>query len=434
MNFNFYKVILQRIILSATTCLMLSGGFASCAVDKKNVENEDTEKLASTLWHDTLSNELSDIPDLQPLDADIERFMMKYDIRGLSLAITRNDSLLYAKGYGWADKEANIRMAPTTETRLASVSKLLTAVAIMRMVDEKKISLSSRVFGPKGILNDSSIIAKHCDSRIFDITVNQLLCHYAGFSQKLGDPMFRTMDYMQNFGLKAPPSKEELVRIVTGWKLASDPGTNFKYSNFGYLLLSMIIEKVSGKSYWDYLAEEIFKPVGATAFHPAGNYLADRYPFEAKYYSPDPAPVDEYNGSGKLVNRVYGGADIHGLMGGGGWIGSAPALARLIAAVDGDNGVPDILSAESIRSMTQYDPKRNLAKGWIRIDSVGNWTRTGTLASAHVFAKKYADGECWVITTNTGVYLGFNFSRQMGNLAERLRRDYSSKLPRRNLW
>ena len=79
----------------------------------------------------TIANEMSQIPELEGLDKKIEKYIWKWHIKGASLAITRNDSLVYAKGYGWADQENEIHMAPGHIMRVASVSKLITAAGIM---------------------------------------------------------------------------------------------------------------------------------------------------------------------------------------------------------------------------------------------------------------------------------------------------------------
>ena len=76
--------------------------------------------------------------------------------------------------------------------------------------------------------------------------------------------------------------------------------------------------------------------------------------------------MEEFNGSGNMVERVYGGSNVNGLMGAGGWVASAADLARLVAAIDGEPGVKNILSDESISTMTSYDEKENMSRGGVR--------------------------------------------------------------------
>ena len=109
--------------------------------------------------NDTLTNEMSDIPDLLAMDKKVNAYLRKWQMKGASLAITRGDSLVYAKGYGWADEENGQEMTPRHILRMASVSKLITAAGIMVLHDRGDLNIKDTVFGPAGILNDSTITA-----------------------------------------------------------------------------------------------------------------------------------------------------------------------------------------------------------------------------------------------------------------------------------
>lgn len=403
----------------------------------KDLTEEKTKATAAvdTGWSNRLTNELSDCPELMGMDRQIERFMGKWSIRGLSLAVTRNDSLLYAKGYGMADVEAGREMTPQNIMRLASASKLVTAIAIMRLVEEGRLRLDSKVFGPEGILNDTAYTSAIKDNRLFDITVDHLLQHKAGFGMGAGDPMFNTKDIIAAKHLPGPPTNEELTEIVLGRKIAFTPGQGFRYSNFGYMLLSLVIERVTGESYWDYVTEDVLHPAGCYRFRPATNYYADRGEDEVRYYGPDTVSVEEWNGSGRMVERVYGGSNVNGLLGAGGWCASASDLARLVAATDKYPHVSNIISNESIDSLTAFDKDNDhISRGWSEIDENGKWRRTGTLSSTHTLIERFPNGECWVMITNSGVWTGHNFSRSMTQLVSDLRARYGSSFPRRDLW
>ena len=391
-------------------------------------------KAGGIPWSDTLTNKASDIPALISMDNEIERFRNKWEIKGISLAITRHDSLLYAKGYGWADMENEKPMETSSIMRIASASKLITAVAIMHLIEQGKMSLDSKVFGDQGILNDTAFTNAMRDPRMPDITVDHLLQHKGGFTLGAGDPMFNTVDIMDVKHLKTPPSNPELVKIVLGRRLGFQPGSGRRYSNFGYMLLSLCIEKVTGKSYWDYVTEEILKPAGAHKFRPATNYYTQRHPYETRYYGPDTVKVREFNGSGRMVDRVYGGSNVNGLLGAGGWVTSASDLARVVASIDGDPRVKDILKPASVQAMVARDDEDKQTRGWSESDGKGKWSRTGTLGSTHALIVRFPQGDCWVMTTNSGVWTGHNFSRDMMRLIERLRQRYSGDLPRHNLW
>lgn len=385
-------------------------------------------------WLDSLTNADSDYAPLEKMDKEVGRFMGKWNIRGMSISVSRNDSLLYTKGFGYADKEKGEIMQPKHIMRIASVSKLITAVAIMKLVEEGKLSLSSTVFGPQGILNNPEYTEILGDSRAQNITIENLLQHKGGFTTAAGDPMFNTVEIKRLKQLDHAPSNDELIKIVMSRKLGFEPGMGRKYSNFGYMLLSKVIEKVTGESYWDYVRTNILAPAGAYNMRPAHNYYEERQPDEVKYYSPDTTLVEDINNNGKMVNRCYGGANINALLGAGGWASSSADLSRLVASIDGNPHVKDILTKESIEKMTAHADDDKLSLGWSESDGMGTWTRTGTLASAHAIVKKFPNGECWVITMNTGVWTGFRFSQDLEELIRSLREKYSSSLPKQDLF
>lgn len=395
---------------------------------------DDPGKGNDVVWSDTLTNHASEVEGLAPMDAEIRRFLQKWEIKGLSLAVTRHDSLLYAKGYGWADEQTGREMDASTIMRMASVSKLVTAVGIMKLVEQGKLTLDSKVFGPEGILNDTSFTAAMRDPRMTDITVDHLLRHKGGFTLGAGDPMFNTKDIMQVKKLTSPPTNEELTKIVLGRRLGFTPGAGRRYSNFGYMLLSLVIERVSGENYWDFVRENVLEPAGAYQFRPATNYYSERHDREARYYPPDDELVEEFNGSGRMVERVYGGSNVNGLLGAGGWVASAADLARLVASIDGEPGVENIINDESIALLTAYDEKDNMSRGWSEVTPNGKWTRTGTLSSTHALIQRFPEGDCWVVLTNSGVWTGHHFSHDLQRLVDRLRSRYSPSLPRRSLW
>lgn len=415
------------------TIIIFSTAYVKRQTSKATLQKEQVIKPEDR-WYSNLTNEMSDYEPFNSLDNRVEQFMGKWGIKGLSLAVTRNDSLMYAKGYGWADMEAAIKMKPTHIMRLASASKLVTAVAIMHLCEQGKLTLDSKVFGPEAILNDTSYTNAIKDNRLFDITIDHLLRHRAGFGKGAGDPMTTTKDIMAAHNLQQPPTNEELTAIVLGRKIAFTPGEGYRYSNFGYMLLSLIIERLSGQSYWDYVNREILEPAGCYRFRPATNYYAERTQDEVKYYGPDSVKVEEFNGSGKMVDRVYGGININGLVGAGGWCASASDLARLIASIDKYPHIADILSNESIDRMTAYNENENKAIGWSETYEDGKWRRTGTLSSTHTLVEHFPNGECWVMITNSGIWTGFHFSRDLTQLVSDLRGTYSDRLPKRDLF
>jgi len=424
------KARILALFAATSFALALIFGLSACGRKKQDVDTRKAVRL-----NEVLTNEMSDTSVLEKMDRRIVSFMNEYQLKGLQMAVVRNDSLLYAKGYGWADEQKGEKMSPRNVMRLASVSKLITAIGIMTLCENDVISLDDKVLGPDGILCDEKFTSAIRDTALYDVTIEQLLRHEAGFSTALGDPMFSTRSIMKNNRLKEAPDHDTLVRIVLGRKLAYAPGKGHKYSNFGYLLLSMVIERVTGMRYEDWMLENVIEKAGCWGFSLANNYYEQRAPGEVRYYVPSNEPkVEEYNGSGRMVERCYGGNDIHALSGAGAWVGSIPELARLVCSVDGRPSIPDILSKESVERMTEYVDEDTYSLGWNDTDPEKGWQRTGSFSGTSASIMYYPDGELWIMVTNTSTWKGHLFSRYMRKLCTDLREKYDPVFPLQDLF
>ena len=408
---------------------------SSCSSDKSQEKDSIYEASYRKHLNDTLTNALSAQPELHAMDSIMQRYLKRWEIHGAQLAISRHDSLLYARGFGYADKDRKIPMEPSYIMRMASVSKLVTATGIMKLRDMGKIRLSDKVFGPKGILNDTFYVNSIRDKRYFDITVEQLLRHKAGFTNYAGDAIFSTRYIMQQNHLTTPPDHRTLLRIVLRRHLGYTPGTAQRYCNIGYTLLSLIIEKRTGMSYENFMQRYVLYPAGCYDFHIAGNYLKDRRPNETVYYMHSSSvPVPEFNNSGRMVVRCYGENDITTALGAGAWVASAAELCRLVASIDGDRTVPDVISPQAVKLLTQDMPDHQFSLGWNFTPRNRPWIRTGSLVGTSALVLRYPDGECWVFITNTSTWKGHKFSQDTMALFEKLRKRFGSKMPKRNMF
>lgn len=408
---------------------------SSCSSYKSQEKDSIYEASNRKHLNDTLTNALSAQPELHAMDSIMQRYLKRWEIHGAQLAISRHDSLLYARGFGYADKDRKIPMEPSYIMRMASVSKLVTATGIMKLRDMGKIRLSDKVFGPKGILNDTFYVNSIRDKRYFDITVEQLLRHKAGFTNYAGDAIFSTRYIMQQNHLTTPPDHRTLLRIVLRRHLGYTPGTAQRYCNIGYTLLSLIIEKRTGMSYENFMQRYVLYPAGCYDFHIAGNYLKDRRPNETVYYMHSSSvPVPEFNNSGRMVVRCYGENDITTSLGAGAWVASAAELCRLVASIDGDRIVPDVISPQAVKLMTQEMPDHQFSLGWNFTPRNRPWIRTGSLVGTSALVLRYPDGECWVFITNTSTWKGHKFSQDTMALFEKLRKRFGSKMPKRNMF
>ena len=406
---------------------------ASSIIYRRSIPKADELKDPGVHLNVTLDNSASDLPELAGLDRKMNAYLRRWQIKGASLAITRNDSLVYAKGYGWADEEKKVEMGPGHILRMASVSKLITATGIMVLQDKGMLSIKDTVFGPSGILRDSLFTSVIKDRNYDRITVEHLLRHQGGFYR---DPLFSSRDVMNQMRLDCPPCKEDFFRLVLGRRLRFAPGTWQKYSNFGYLLLSEIIEEVSGKPYEQFIREDVLAPAGCYDMHIAGNYYEDRRENEVRYYTHegDGKFIEDYSGNGQMVERCYGGNNVPLLSGAGAWCGSPAEIARLVASIDGRPEVPDIISESSFKQMIEYFDKETFSLGWNDTTPEKGWSRTGTLSGTSALVKHFPDGECWILITNTSTYKGPGQARYTDALFKQCRSLYSGKLPKRDMF
>ena len=379
---------------------------------QESTEIIDNEEIFPESINHLLTNNNSDIPETAKLDRKIEQFLKTWRIKGASIAILKDEKLIYAKGYGWADEERGVRTDVKHIFRIASVSKLITAATVMKLIEQGKLSLSSRVFGTDGVLN-SKDFSDIRDQRIKNITVENLLRHQAGFTRRYGDPMFSTLEISKKLGIDSVPSKEQIISFAITKKLGYNPGSGTKYSNLGYLILSEIIEKVTGQPYEQYIKDSILNPAGCFDIHLAKNSYEERYPNEVKYYEPDDQElVESFDGSGRMVHRCYGGSNIEGLYGAGGWVASPTELLKFVASIDNHPNVKDILTPESIETMVSSGPGK-LPIGWAKTYKDGDWVRTGTLSGTSAMLRHQTDGYTWVFITNTSSWKGSDFSKMI---------------------
>jgi len=369
-----------------------------------------------------ISNELSSSDATKKADYHINRFLKYWRINGVSVALVKDQKLVFAKGYGYADLENKEKVEPDHLFRIASVSKLITATAIMKLQEEDKLQLSDKVFGEDGILNSENYLNIR-DKRAKKINVEHLLRHTAGFTSRYGDQMFLPLTIAKKMNVEAPASAETIIEFALSRRLHFKPGSRGSYSNLGYVILEKIIEAASGKDYETYVQEHILHPAGIFDMHLGKNLRNDKLPNEVNYYEQSNAiMVPAFDGTGGKVYRSNGGNNIEALGGAGAWIASAAELMKFYVAIDGNNRQADILSKESIEYMTKPSRKGFSPIGWKGTRSNGTWWRTGTLAGSSALLKQNPDGTTWVIITNTSSWKGSDFPKELNKLMRRVMR------------
>ncbi|OQB21179.1 MAG: putative penicillin-binding protein PbpX [Firmicutes bacterium ADurb.Bin182] len=257
------------------------------------------------------------------LDAKIPALMKRYAVPGACLALVRNGRIVFSGAFGYADKESGLRMTADMPMRVQSISKSVTAWAILKLAEEGKLNLDDPV---ETYLKDWKLPYSGYPSG--GVTVRRLLCHTAGLP--LGDV----------FALYAPDeAMPSLAESLTGTAvLFREPGKGFSYSNVGYNLLELLIEDVTGRDFSEYMKNEILSPLGMnnSDFNWNEALLADA----PLGYTLDGKPVMPYRYPEKAS---------------GGLISTAEDIARFCIAGMPAFNEQDVLADEIINSL--YSPR-----------------------------------------------------------------------------
>lgn len=237
------------------------------------------------------------------VDDYVKAQMRERHIPGAAVAVVKDGRLVKAEGYGLANVELNVPATKETVFEIGSISKQITAAAIMLLVEEGKINLDEKI--SKYLPNTPESWSK--------VTVRNLLTHTSGIKSYTG---------LSGFELTKRLKRDEFIKAIGAFPLEFEPGERWIYSNTGYNLLGFIIESVTGASYWDFVGTRIFKPLGM-------NQTANRDP---QFIVPNRADGYEWE-DGKLVGRDY---DLTDVFSAGAIVSTVVDLAKWDAALRGE--------------------------------------------------------------------------------------------------
>lgn len=317
-------------------------------------------------------------------------FMAGYDVPGLSVAIAIKGKLAYAEAFGVVDRETGEALTPQHRFRIASVTKPITSVGIFTLVEAGKLKLDSHVFGPNSVLGDDYYRTPHQGlfalrspdrSLLEQITIEHLLTHTVGaWGNVANDPMFSN---------KEMSHRELIAWTLAHAPLAAPPGHSYAYSNFGYCVLGRVIEKLTGRTYAQYINDNVLKRCGIIDMRIAGNTLRDRAANEVKYHSPH-AWDDSY---GMNVARM----DSHG-----GWIATPSDLTTFFTHIDGFKDTHQLLSDDTLRTMTTPSAANARCAKGLFVNSQNNWWHSGRLPGTETLTVRTNTHFCWSAFTNGG--------------------------------
>ncbi|MCY3017927.1 MAG: serine hydrolase [Planctomycetota bacterium] len=354
--------------------------------------------------------------DLVSFDKLMRSFMTEHNVPGAALAVTKDSRLVYARGFGFADAQKKEPVQPTSLFRIASLSKSITGVAVLQLVEQGKFGLDDKMLER---LSPDMRPANIGDARLEQVTVRQLLHHTGGWdSAKSYDPMFRSVEIAKAEKADPPAAPEDIIRYMLRRKLDFDPGTRHAYSNFGYCILGRIIERASGETYETYVREKVLAPLGITAMRIGKTLPEGRAAGEVEYLDSKGRTGAAVVGAplGRKVPLPYGTFCLEALDAHGGWIASAVDLVRFAAAFD-DPARCKILKPESIKPMferpegpagyeTNGKPKAAYyACGW-SVRPVGNTGKANTwhnglLSGSSTIMVRRHDGINWAVLFNS---------------------------------
>ena len=237
-------------------------------------------------------------------------------VPGLALAVAVDGKLVYSEGFGFADLEERVPVWPTTKFRIASISKPLTAVGLMELVEAGKIDLDAPVQKYVPSFPDKGAV----------ITVRMVGGHLGGIRHYKDDEFLIQKHY---------DTVLEGLKIFENDPLVSAPGTKFNYSSYGYNLVSAIVESASAESFLTYMQEHVFGPLGLVHTVPDQNRMIVEQ--RSRYY--------ELPKNGPVANAPY--VDNSYKWAGGGFLSTAEDLVRFGSALQ----QPGFLKADSLKTM-----------------------------------------------------------------------------------
>lgn len=320
------------------------------------------------------------IPELEIFDQTMVDYMTKRGIDAAELVLIQDNEIIFSHAYGWFDEDHTRPLTTDAVMRVASVSKPITKVLIQKLIDQQKIHNYDLVFCLDGNTTDcllpiEPIAGATVDPRMKDITVGMLLDHQGGWDREAAnfDPMFGDIKIAKALGVTSPVDKYQIAQYMMGQPLDFDPGSKEVYSNYGYSLLGMIAERMTGKTYLQAIQDEIFTPLGVDNVTIAQTLPENRLANEAHYNCPGKGP-SVYN-PGTSVCWPDGGWNIEHMDAHGGILTSAETLGKFIS-------------------------NYCIGSGRTLSSSCGNWAFYGELDGTLAMIIQRSDNIKWVVILN----------------------------------
>lgn len=321
------------------------------------------------------------LPGLEAFDELMLATLAKNGYPGGTLAVGYQGRMVLNKAYGYAKKSmtgSTTPMAVDQRMRIASMSKWITAVALLKAVDQGKLQLEQPL---SEVLGWSQNPRDYTDPRVLKITIRHLLQNHAGWTiDRANDPMFE----------RVPPCPGRAQSWVSRIKLDADPGQLYSYGNINFCLVQLALEKATGQAYVDFVKAHIEQPLGISSWEMASGRGSAAEP--------------DYVSTQGLDGNPYTQVDMQALGAAGAWTSSASDYVRFLSGVRGYQGktllTPELIAQMIQRPTAPESVGKPIYYGLgvnIRVLEGGHYNawHTGSLAGTTSFGASYAGG--WTV-------------------------------------
>lgn len=323
-------------------------------------------------------------------DSLMQTFMQQNGVRQAQLSIGKNGKILLEKGYSWSEANRHTTV-PTDVFLLASNSKMFLEAAIQTLITKGSISLSTLVYPFLGYTSTP-------DPRLQQITVNELLTHYGGLDSSVSgfDVTYstRTVAIAQNTG-GAPATVKNIVDYMSKYTLDYTPGARYAYSNYGYVLLSYLVEHVTGQQYYDYLHSAVLAP---------GSYDVRKWGTSSALHVNEPI-TQESRDVGPSALTPLSSIEVADIFGGDGMVKEDTFGAAALAT-----SASTLVKFIATHAVWGIGPRPSFGTG-------GYSAREGSTPGTETWAESRWDGIDWAVTVNTRDWPAFATGQDpFGNL------------------
>ena len=335
-------------------------------------------------------------------------FLNKTMLPGISITVSRNEEIIYSKGFGFANMKQKIKMQPTTQVRTASVAKAITATALGRLVSEGRLDLDAPI---KNYI-------PYITEQFSNLTCRQLAGHTAGVQHR---------PPKENRENKYYETVKETIALFDETLLLFEPDTDYKYSTNGYNLLAAVIEEISGKNYSAYMKEDIFIPLNMhQTFAEIQSELSSKDAL-MYYFNKGQLVLDKefFNGSYKLA--------------GAGFRSTSEDLAKMMNAYSNGFIASSVIETMFASHTLKNGSKTNVGIGWRlnrdinnlpTIEHAGNWQGARTVIvhypKEQLTVALMINAQCTIFIEETAQLIAQCFLDKQENVA--LSKDISKSL------